>query len=108
MRPAMLLVWIMGAALLPVALAGQKNAAASVGKDLIRVDSPVTALEHVRVIDGTGAAAKPDQTIVISAGKIVAIGDSDSVKVPENARRIDFAGHTALPGLVGMQITSST
>jgi imidazolonepropionase-like amidohydrolase len=102
MRPAMLLLWIVGAALLPMALAGQENAVVSVGKDLIRVDSPVAALEHVRVIDGTGAAAKPDQTIVISAGKIAVIGDSDSVKVPENAKRIDFAGHTALPGLVGM------
>jgi len=102
MRPAMLLLWIMGAALLPMALAGQENSAVSVGKDLVRVDSPVSALEHVRVIDGTGAPAKPDQTIVISEGKIVAIEDSDSIKVPENAKRLDFTGHTALPGLVGM------
>src|ERR1041385_2566677 len=41
-------------------------------KDFIRVQSPVIALEHVRLIDGTGAAAKADQTIVISGGKITA------------------------------------
>jgi imidazolonepropionase-like amidohydrolase len=71
-------------------------------KDFIRVDSPVVALEHVRVIDGTGAAARPDQTIIISGGKIVAMGAAGSVKVPEGANRMDFTGYSALPGLVGM------
>jgi imidazolonepropionase-like amidohydrolase len=74
----------------------------SQAKDFIRIHAPLIALEHVRVIDGTGAPAKLDQTILISAGKIVAIGDSDSVKVPETAQRVDFTGHTAIPGLVGM------
>jgi hypothetical protein len=32
----------------------------------VSVDTPVFALNHVRVIDGTGAAAKEDQAIVIS------------------------------------------
>ncbi len=71
-------------------------------KDFIREQSPVIALEHVRVIDGTGAAAKADQTIVISGGKIAAIGASGSVQIPADAKRLDFTGHTALPGLVGM------
>src|SRR5215467_4896818 len=71
-------------------------------KDFIRVQSPVIALEHVRVIDGTGAAAKADQTIVISGGKISAIGAPGSVQVPAGANRMDLSGYTALPGLVGM------
>jgi imidazolonepropionase-like amidohydrolase len=71
-------------------------------KDLIRVQAPVIALEHVRVIDGTGAAAKPDQTIVISNGKISAIGASGAVSVPADAKVMDFTGYSALPGLVGM------
>src|SRR6478672_1931796 len=71
-------------------------------KDFIRVQSPVIALEHVRVIDGTGAAAKADQTIVISGGKIAAMGASGSVQVPKDAERIDYTGYSALPGLVGM------
>src|SRR5262252_6279035 len=71
-------------------------------KDFIRVQSPVTALEHVRVIDGTGAAAKADQTIIISGGKITAMGKSGAVPVPADANRMDFSGYTALPGLVGM------
>jgi imidazolonepropionase-like amidohydrolase len=71
-------------------------------KDFIRVPGGVIALEHVRLIDGTGAAAKADQTIVISSDKIVAIGASGSVQVPAGANRLDFSGYSALPGLVGM------
>jgi imidazolonepropionase-like amidohydrolase len=71
-------------------------------KDFIRVQSPVIALEHVRVIDGTGAAAKTDQTIVIARGKITAIGNAGVVPVPADANRMDMTGYTALPGLVGM------
>ena len=71
-------------------------------KDFIRVQSPVIALEHVRVVDGTGAAARADQTILISGGKIAAIGASGSVQVPADANRMDFTGYSALPGLVGM------
>ncbi len=71
-------------------------------KDFIRVQSPVIALDHVRLIDGTGAAAKADQTIVISGGKITAIGNAGAVQVPADAQRIDYTGYSALPGLVGM------
>ena len=68
----------------------------------VRVQSQVIVLEHVRVIDGTGAPAKPDQAIVISGGKITAIGSTGSVSLPDGANRMDFTGYSALPGLVGM------
>ena len=42
----------------------------------IKVDAPVVALTNVRVIDGTGAPARSNQTIVISNGTIDRIGDS--------------------------------
>lgn len=71
-------------------------------KEFIRVQSPVVALEHVRVIDGTGAPAKEEQTIVIENGKISTIGSDGSVSVPSNANRMDMSGYTALPGLIGM------
>jgi imidazolonepropionase-like amidohydrolase len=71
-------------------------------KDFIRVQSPVIALDHVRLIDGTGAAAKADQTIVISGGKITAIGNAGAVQAPADAQHIDYTGYSALPGLVGM------
>jgi imidazolonepropionase-like amidohydrolase len=71
-------------------------------KDFIRVSSPVVALEHATMIDGTGAPAKRDQTIVFSDGRITALGPSGSVEVPANAKRVDLTGYTALPGLVDM------
>ena len=70
--------------------------------EFVRVQSPVTALEHVRLIDGTGAAAKADQTILISGGKIAAMGASGSVAIPDGANRMDFTGYSAIPGMVGM------
>ena len=36
----------------------------------IKVDAPVVALTNVRVIDGTGAPARANQTIIISNGNI--------------------------------------
>lgn len=71
-------------------------------QDFIRVPAGTIALEHVRVIDGTGAPAKADQTILISGGKITSIGASGSVQAPAGANRMDFTGYSALPGLVGM------
>jgi len=71
-------------------------------KDFVRIQSAEVALEHVRVIDGTGAPAKSDQTIVIAGGKIAAIEDSRTMKIPSDAKRFDFTGYSALPGLVGM------
>jgi imidazolonepropionase-like amidohydrolase len=71
-------------------------------KEFIRVSSPVVALEHATVIDGTGAPAKQNQTIVMAGGRIAALGPSGSVDIPRSAERLNFAGYTALPGLVGM------
>src|SRR5258708_20349460 len=70
-------------------------------KDFIRVDSPVIALEHVRVIDGTGAAARADQTIIISGGKIAAMAAAGSVQVPGCPNPLDFTGDSSPPGFVG-------
>jgi imidazolonepropionase-like amidohydrolase len=71
-------------------------------QQFIRVEAPVVALTHVRVIDGTGAAPLQDQTIVISDGKIQSIAPTDSAKVPPTAQILDLKGYTVLPGLVGM------
>jgi hypothetical protein len=40
-------------------------------KPFVIEDAPVLVMEHVRVIDGTGAPAKDDQWIEIANGKIV-------------------------------------
>lgn len=63
---------------------------------------PVIALTNVRVIDGTGAPAREDQTILIEAGVIKAIGNAFDILVPANTQVVDLNDHTAIPGLVGM------
>ena len=71
-------------------------------QQFIRVEAPVVALAHVRVIDGTGAAPRDNQTIVVSGGKIQSVGPTADAKVPANAQTLDLQGYTVLPGLVGM------
>jgi len=68
----------------------------------VTVDAPVYVLNHVRVIDGTGAAAKEDQAVVIANGKIQSIGPAGSAQIPPGAQLLDRAGYTVIPGLVGM------
>ncbi len=71
-------------------------------QQFIRVEAPVVVLTHVRIIDGTGAAARDDQTIVIAEGKIQTIAASAPPDLPANAQTVDLQGCTVLPGLVGM------
>ena len=71
-------------------------------QQFIRIEAPTIALKNVRVIDGTGAAALEDQTIVIVDGKIQSVAPSSSASVPANAQVLDLKGYTVLPGLVGM------
>jgi len=71
-------------------------------RQFIRVEAPVIALTHVRIIDGTGAAPIEDQTIVITNGRITSIAPSSSAKIESAAQILDLKGYTVLPGLVGM------
>lgn len=71
-------------------------------QQFVRVDAPLIALTHVRVIDGTGSVAQEDQTILISAGKIQQVGPTSTTKIPDEAKTLDLQGYTVLPGLVGM------
>jgi imidazolonepropionase-like amidohydrolase len=71
-------------------------------QQFIRVEAPLIALTNVRVIDGTGAAPRDDQTILIQGGKIQSISPTASTTYPADARTLDLKGYTVLPGLVGM------
>ena len=65
---------------------------------------PVTAIEGVTIIDGTGAPARRG-TVLIQAGRISAAGD---VASPRNARIVPGAGYTLLPGLFDLHTHLST
>ena len=70
-------------------------------KPFVKVNAPVVALRHVRVIDGTGAEARADQTVVLANGKIASVGES-SAAIPKDAQVLDLTGYSVIPGLVGM------
>ncbi len=69
--------------------------------DVIRYNQPRIAITHVRVIDGTGAAPREDQTVVVERGKIAAVGTASSVHVPSGATIVDGTGRTLTPGFIG-------
>ena len=71
-------------------------------RGVVAVPEPTVALTNVRVIDGTGAAARENQTVIIQNGRILRVGASGATPVPVGARTIDLAGHSVIPGLVGM------
>ena len=66
----------------------------------VAVDTPVVALTHVRVIDGTGAPARADQTVVIRDGRIASVGDAARAQIPAGAQVMDLTGKSVIPGLV--------
>ena len=59
----------------------------------------VTALTHVRVIDGTGHPPLEDATIVIQGDHILAI-HAGTGALPSGARVLDLHGDTVMPGLI--------
>src|SRR3954464_9517220 len=69
-------------------------------RPFVAIDTPVVALTHARVIDGTGVPARDDQTLIIRDGSIAALGDSRSVTVPSGAQVLDLTGKSIIPGLV--------
>src|SRR5437763_16722334 len=93
----------LGALLLAPALAtAQRPTLSAAVKPYVAVDTPVVALTHVRVIDGTGAAPREDQTLIIRDGNILALGPARSTRVPDGAQVMDLTGKSVIPGLVMM------
>jgi hypothetical protein len=77
-------------AILPAALAAQSAAELEPGvRGFVSVPGPRVALTGVTVIDGTGGAVQRDQTVVISDGRISAVGATGSVEIPDDATTPD-------------------
>src|ERR1035437_122308 len=60
----------------------------------------VTALTHATVIDGTGAAAQRDVTILMESGRIQDMGPSSKIAVPAGAGVLDLSGKFVVPGII--------
>jgi enamidase len=71
-------------------------------RSYVTIDTPTVVLTHVRVIDGTGAPPRENQTIVVRDGRIAALGDASSIQQPAGAQVLDLTGKSVIPGLVMM------
>jgi imidazolonepropionase-like amidohydrolase len=68
----------------------------------VRVATPSVILEHVQVIDGTGAAPLADRNVFLSGGKITALSAGADVAATKDTTILDLRGYTITPGIVGM------
>lgn len=59
---------------------------------------------HVTIIDGTGAPAKSDMTVVISGNRITELGPSKDIRIPQGAQVVDATGKFLIPGLWDMHV----
>jgi hypothetical protein len=86
----------------PAGLGAQRPALRNYSRTMLAFDTPYVALTHIRLIDGTGAAARDKQTIIVRDGMITAVGGDGTVDIPSDARVVDLSGHTVIPGLVNL------
>ena len=61
-------------------------------------------LTHVTVIDVTGGTSQANRTVVISGGRITAIGDSTKVGVPSDSQVVEATNKFLIPGLWDMHV----
>ena len=95
---------VAGVLALAIPAAAQAPAPTLTGPDakFLAYGQPVIAFTHVQLVDGTGAPARADQTVIVKDGRIAAVGPAASTAVPQGAEVIDGAGKTLLPGFVMM------
>ncbi len=92
----------MAALLLVSPLAAQRPVPGSAAAEYAIIATEAVALTGVTLIDGTGSEARPGQTVVIEGNRIVAVGSDGEVQIPAGAEAMDLAGHTLIPGIVGL------
>jgi len=86
----------------PDAAVGNEAAQGADENRFIAVDADEILITNVKIIDGTGAAPRDNQTVLIRDGRIAAIGAAGSVRASAEAEVIDGTGHTLIPGLIGL------
>lgn len=67
-------------------------------------DRGIVAYVGATLIDGTGAPAVPDATVLIAGGRILAAGPRASVAVPSESGRADVSGRVIVPGLIDCHV----
>lgn len=68
----------------------------------VRVGTPRIVLEHVEVIDGSGAPPQRDRNVVIEDGKIASMSAGEDEQPRDGTTILDLRGYAVIPGIVGM------
>jgi imidazolonepropionase-like amidohydrolase len=63
-----------------------------------------TVLNHVTVIDGTGAAPISDAAVTMTDGKITYVGPATGLKAPKDAKIQDMTGKFVMPGIIDSHV----
>lgn len=87
--------------LFTVAIAQAQNFSPAVNQ-FISINRDTFVLTHVNIIDGSGAPARADQTVLVIKGRFAGIGNNGSVNFPAAAKTIDCSGKTIIPGMIMM------
>lgn len=69
-----------------------------------KTEQKVLAISDVTVIDATGAAAKPNMTVIITGDRITKIAKNGEVAIPKHAQVVDGKGKFLIPGLWDMHV----
>lgn len=73
-----------------------------------RATGSAVQFRRVAVIDGTGAAPRPDHWVLVEDGRITAVGPETSPGphhgAADRVTEIDGSGHTLLPGLINCHV----
>ena len=67
---------------------------------------PTVALRNVIVVDVTNGSLRADHTVLLAGNRIVAVGPTGEVKIPDDADVIDASGGYLIPGLWDMHVHS--
>lgn len=92
---------MLAAVCLLAAACSQAGGAASYAK----ADS--LALIHCSVIDGTGAPVLDNGTVLVSKGKIEAVGKYGDVNIPKGYAKLNLKGKYVVPGFINAHVHSS-
>lgn len=84
----------------PLAISGTKQQIKPVNETEIPVGRSTIAIININIIDGKGGDAVADGSVLVRAGRIEAVGQKNSVKIPDNAEIIDGKGMSILPGFI--------
>ncbi len=79
---------------------GAKQHLKPVNESEIPAGRSTIAIINVNIIDGNGGNAISDGCVLVKGGRIEAVGQMGSVKIPENAETIDGKGMSILPGFI--------